>query len=323
LWATRVGILFATCLGVFVLPFLVPPAYVHGVSASNLAGFNNKVAAVAAAGLATLVFFLGLLWPKWLGLRDGLRGPERRQQGNEPVRIPRAIVAAVVVVWGSAICVFGLQIIRLGMRYLHDWGYFIDLISMHEDYGRNLYTQIEFSYGPLLFYGPVAMRAMLSPFHVSESGSFLVTLVIESVVGLLLMVYVIDHLPMSKRWKTVIFVLFALGMFVGNMGPNYTFFRFGTPLALLVMVSERRRVGSRALDLRGAGGVPGLVARDRVCISGKQLRVCAVSSIHAGRNLGAGRGGSRCIDGNISDPCGRAVFAHGWHVFARSVWIPG
>jgi hypothetical protein len=91
---------------------------------------------------------------------------------------------------------------------------------MHEDFGRSLYTQIEFSYGPLLFYGPVVMRAMLSPFHVSERGSFLATLLIEVIIGLLLMVYVIDRLPVSKRWKTVVFLLFALGMFVGNMRLN-------------------------------------------------------------------------------------------------------
>jgi hypothetical protein len=246
-WVIRFGILLATCLGVFVIPFLVPPAYVHGVSASNLAGFNNKVAAVAAAGLASLVFFLGLLWPQKLGLRDRLRAQEKGPEGNESSQIPRAIVTGVVVLWGTAIFIFGLQIIRLGMRYLHDWGYFIYLISMHEDFGHSLYTQIEFSYGPLLFYGPVVMRAMLSPFHVSESGSFLATLVIEVIIGLLLMVYVIDRLPVSKRWKTVVFLLFALGMFVGNMGLNYTFFRFGTPLALLVMVSERRRAWAAAL----------------------------------------------------------------------------
>jgi hypothetical protein len=246
-WGIRLALLLATCFGVFVLPFLLPPAYIQGVSASNLAGFNNKVAALAAAGLGTLTFLLALIWPHRLGLRNVLPVQEKKLQTRDYSRIPRTIVAAVVFVWGAAISLFGLQIIRLGMRYLNDWGYFIDQASMYEDFGRRLYTQIEFSYGPLLFYGPVIMRAMLRPFHVSEAGSYLATLVVLSIVGLLLMVYVIDHLPMSRQWKAVIFVLFAVGMFVGNMGLNYTPIRFVTPLALLVMVSQRERAWAAAL----------------------------------------------------------------------------
>lgn len=251
IWGMRLAVFVATCFGVFVLPFLLPPHYVRGVSASNLAGFNNKISAVVAAGLATLVFFAGLIWPRLIGLRNVSGEEAEGRRGDERGRIQRSIVAAVVAVWGSAIFIFGLQIIRLGMRNLHDWGYFVTQVSMHEDFGRKLYTQIEFSYGPLLFYGPVMMRALLSPFHVSESGSFLATLVIESVVGLLLMVYVIEHVPMSRAWKTAIFVLFAVGMFVGNMGLNHTFFRFGMPLALLVMVSERRSAWAAALWIFG------------------------------------------------------------------------
>jgi hypothetical protein len=246
-WGIRLAILLATCFGVFVLPFLLPPAYIQGVSASNLAGFNNKVAALAAACFGTLVLLLGLRWPRSIGLRDVSRAQGEGLHGNEYGRISRGVVSAVVLLWGSAIFLFGLQIIRLGMRYLNDWGYFIHQASMYEDFGRRLYTQIEFSYGPLLFYGPVLMRAALRPFHVSEAGSYLATLVVVSIVGLLLMAYVIEHLPMSRRWKTVIFVLFAVGMFVGNMGLNYTPVRFVTPLALLVMVSERERALAAAL----------------------------------------------------------------------------
>jgi hypothetical protein len=246
-WGSRLAILSATCFGVFVLPLLLPPAYIQGVSASNLAGFNNKVAALAAACLGTLVFFLGLKWPRVIGLRDVPWAQVEGLHGNEYGRLSRGVVSAVVLLWGSAIFLFGLQIIRLGIRYLNDWGYFIDRAGMYEDFGRRLYTQIEFSYGPLLFYSPVIMRAALRPFHVSEAGSYLATLVVLSIVGLLLMVYVIDHLPMSRRWKTVIFLLFAIGMFIGNMGINYTPIRFVTPLALLVMVSQRERAWAAAL----------------------------------------------------------------------------
>ncbi len=241
-WGIRLVILLATCFGVFVLPFLLPAPYFEGVSASILAGFNNKVAALAAAGLGTLIFFLALKWPQIIEAHTD--GPSRN---DEHGRLSRLLVTAVVLLWGGATLLFGLQICRLGTRYTHDWGYFINRVSMYSDFGRSLYTQIEFSYGPLLFYGPVAVKAILSPFHVSETGAYLATLVLEIIIGLLFVAYVIDHLPMSKQWKAVIFTLFAVGMFVGNMGLNHTFFRFASPLAFLMMASQRKRPSAAAL----------------------------------------------------------------------------
>jgi hypothetical protein len=226
---------------------MLPAPYFEGVSASNLAGFNNRVAALAAAGLGTLVFFLALKWPQ-ITEADGVEqagGGELRREVHG--RLSRLLVGAVVLLWGGAILLFGVQIIRLGMRYTYDWGYFINRVSMHADFGRKLYTQIEFPYGPLLFYGPIAARAILSPFHVSAAGAYLATLTLEILIGLLLVAYVIDHLPTSRQWKAVIFLFFAVGMAVGNMGLNYTFFRFAPPLAFLVMVSQRRRPWAAAL----------------------------------------------------------------------------
>src|SRR5580704_2111543 len=63
-WYFPLFILLATCFGVFVLPFLLPPPYLAGISAANVAGFNNKVASLAAAALGTVVFFVALGWPR-------------------------------------------------------------------------------------------------------------------------------------------------------------------------------------------------------------------------------------------------------------------
>lgn len=252
MWGIRLGILLATCLGVFALPFLFPAPYFQGVSASNLAGFNNTVASMAAAGMGTLVFFLALKWPQISDLdRPGLdrdasvKGDEaaRSEQG----RLSRPLVAAVVLLWGGAVLLFGVQIIRLGTRYEYDWGYFLNRISVHHDFGRKLYTQMEFAYGPLLLYDSIATRTILSPFHVSPTWAYLVTLVLETMIGLLLVAYVIEHLPMSMRWKTIIFLLLSAGMVVGNMGPNYTFVRFASPLAFLVVAAQRRQPWAAAL----------------------------------------------------------------------------
>jgi hypothetical protein len=246
-WGVRFAILLVTCLGVFVLPFLLPPPYFQGASASNLAGFNNKVAALAAASLGTLVFLLALKWPQILGkdsfgpAADG--GVQLKQHG----RISSGLVGVVVLLWGGAVFLFGVQIIRLGVRYQYDWGYFLNRISMHADFGRKLYSQMEFPYGPWLLEFPIGVRAILSPFHVSTAGAYLLTLVLEVMAGLLLLAYLINHIPMSKRWRAVIFLLLSVGMMVGNMGLNHTFVRFAPQLAFLVVAWKCKRGWEAAL----------------------------------------------------------------------------
>src|SRR3984893_11903954 len=92
-WYFPLCILLATCFGVFVLPFLLPPPYLAGISAANVAGFNNKVASLAAAALGTCVFFTALRWPR--------SGPE---QGNADFgKLPRLLVLTTVVVCGSMV----------------------------------------------------------------------------------------------------------------------------------------------------------------------------------------------------------------------------
>src|ERR1700730_7011267 len=70
-WYFPLCILLATCFGVFVLPFLLPPPYLAGISAANVAGYNNKVASLAAAALGTLVCFAALRWPRPYEGRSG------------------------------------------------------------------------------------------------------------------------------------------------------------------------------------------------------------------------------------------------------------
>jgi hypothetical protein len=225
------------------------------VSASNLAGFNNRVAALAAAGMGTLVFLLALKWPRIAETYDVEQAGGEGLRGEDHGRLSRLLVGTVVLLWGVAVLLFGVAIIRSGARYEYDWGYFINRVSMHADFGRGLHTQIEFPYGPLLFYGPIAVRAILSPFHVSAAGAYLATLTLETMIGLLLVAYVIDCLPMPGRWKAVIFLLIAAGMMVGNMGLNYTFFRFASPLAFLMMAWQRKRPWAAALWIFGGEAV--------------------------------------------------------------------
>ena len=229
-WYLPVSIFFATCFGVFVLPFLLPPPYLPIVSASNAAGFNNKISALVAALLGVSAFFLFLRSPRL----------EAHPASGDYRPLSGRLVAIAVSLFGLFYAAFSYLIVRSELRYSNDSGYFIHQISMWTDYGRRLYDQIEFPYGPLLFYGPVLMRALLSPFRISLTTAYFITLVLEHVIGLLLLAWIINSLPLLRKWKTLIFLLGALNAVVPNFGLNYTLFRYILPAAFIVFASKQR-----------------------------------------------------------------------------------
>jgi hypothetical protein len=128
-------------------------------------------------------------------------------------------------------------------------GYFIEQIGSHADYSRKLYNQIEFPYGPLIFYGPIFLRTILSPFHVSLTGAYFSTLVLEHVIGLLLVAYIVDGLPLRSNWKTMCVLICAPAAIELSFGLNFRFFRFTVSAAILVLNSRIRRPSMAALCL--------------------------------------------------------------------------
>jgi hypothetical protein len=229
-WYFLPGILLATCFGVFVLPFLLPPPYLAGISAANVAGFNNKVASLAAAALGTFVFFAAI---RCSHLRP------TRSDGNCG-KLPRSLVLATVILSGSMVALLAYLIAISRLQYA-DGGYFIRQISMHIEYGRKLYDQIELPYGPLLFYAPVILHTLLSPLHTSTTAAYYTTFVLGQVIGLLLMAYVLDRLPMLRRWKIVFLLLCLLHTYPFGFGLNYTFLRFVLPIAFLVLAATQTK----------------------------------------------------------------------------------
>jgi hypothetical protein len=227
-WYFPLFILLATCFGVFVLPFLLPPPYLAGISAANVAGFNNKVASLAAAAVATFVCFAAVKWPR-----------RKQQSGNGDFRkLSWPFVLTTVVFCG---CMVGLlsYLVAISHQDYGDGRYFMRQISMHVDYGRRLYDQIELPYGPLVFYGPVIVHALLSPFHASARASYYTTLVFEHMFGLLLVAYVLNHLPILRKWKIVFLLACLLHTYPFSFGLNCTFFRFALPIAFLVLAAQQ------------------------------------------------------------------------------------
>jgi hypothetical protein len=224
------SILVAAFFGIFILPFLLPPPYLAGVSAANVAGFNNKVASLAAAALGTFVFLAALRWPR----------SKQEWSNGDFGKLPRPLVLTTVILCGCMVALLS-YLIAISHQPYGDGAYFIRQISMHIEYGRKLYDQIELPYGPLLFYGPVIVHVLLSPLHASTTAAYYTTLVLEHVAGLLLVVYVLDRLPILHKWKIVFLLLCLLHTYPFGFGLNYTFVRFVLPIAFLVLAAEQTR----------------------------------------------------------------------------------
>jgi len=207
---------------------LLPPPYLAGISVANQAGFNNKIAALAAGLINSAVFLLCLRWPRTV----------RREDPIDARPIPNSLIFSCVTVVATGLTLFSALILHSSLRYTDDAGYFIQQISMHVDFSRKLYQQIEFPYGPFLFYGPILVQKLLPR---TLTVAYYVTLILEQLAGLLLIVYVLNRLPFSRRWRSFLFLLCVLGTVQPNMGLNYTYLRFVLAPAILIFAHQRRR----------------------------------------------------------------------------------
>jgi hypothetical protein len=227
---------------IFVLPFLLPPPARAVVSVANSAGFNNRVAGLAAAWASLLA--LAAFW--WL------RAPVRLPQPADCRPMSRRFVLGwslgiTVITACGALLIYGAHI-----RYMSDYGYFIGQMTSAADYGRKLYSEIEFPYGPLLFYPPIWIRGLFGWCARPLAAAYCFTYIAEEAGGLLLLAYVMQRMPIERQLRRGVFVALALFSLNGGFGVNYTFFRFATPLAIFLF-SVRGRTLAVAAPLLLAG----------------------------------------------------------------------
>jgi hypothetical protein len=230
-WAFFPLVAVLSCLGVFVVPFWFPAPALNAVSVSNAYGFNNKVASLAAGCIALAVFFLSLRAPAD-SESSCPQAPDRRRLENS---VWLALAALVVLATAAACWLIYIS----GRRYHHDIGYFVNQMTTYADYHFQLYSQIQFFYGPLLFYPPILLRSFLSSWHVSMLVCYMIFLCLNQFLGICFLSYTVNALPMSRRWK--IFALLAFGLLTLQpmLGVNYTLFRFLAPVATLIFITRR------------------------------------------------------------------------------------
>lgn len=222
----------AASFGVFWLPFLLPPAPLQAVSEANAAGFNNRVAVLAAGLLAVLA----------TGQLMRLETTAMLPAGIESRPMSRSFVFRWPLLAG---CVSGLlfaMIYRAHVRYGYDYGYFIAPITKLALDHRKLYTEVDFPYGPLLIYPPIWLRGLFAWCDRPLEAAYGAVYLVEQVGGLLSLAYTLQVLPILSSLRRAMFAGMAVFCLTPSLGMNYTFFRFATPVAIFIFCVRGRRL---------------------------------------------------------------------------------
>ncbi|MDQ2834933.1 MAG: hypothetical protein M3Y50_14575 [Acidobacteriota bacterium] len=231
----------STAIGVFVLPLTVRMPYIPVVSASYVAGFNNRVAVLATVVIGVSV----VLWAMRFGSARRVT-PECFASTAQRERLPPVFLGAVVGATCLLTALSAWMVSASHLRYLADAGYFIEQMSSHAEYGRSLYSQLEFAYGPLLFYPTVFLHNWLP---LSWTAAYFTTLALHQSAGLGMLAYFLNELPIRSSDRRAGLLILAFGAFNPLLGLNYTFLRFIAPFAALWFSTRSESVWRTVLTL--------------------------------------------------------------------------
>lgn len=245
MWSAALA--FAT--GVFVtlvVPFWFPVAPIEAVSIAYRTGFNTRAADLGALGVMGTVLWLA--WRGRFGTLETVSGDELRQRMS-----PRFIATTMFVLLG-ALSLACWVVDFAQVRWQSDAGYFREQMQSLLFDHRQLYTGLEFPYGPMLMWLPVGAYLLLHPLGASITDAYFVSLVLAQALGLLTLAFVLNRLPIRSNLRRAGFILIASGSCVSLLGMNYTLFRFLPPLLILLLVPQVRRKAA-VVGLLTAGAV--------------------------------------------------------------------
>jgi hypothetical protein len=215
----------AGAVTIFVAPFAHAPSQ-QVASVSYVAGCDNRIASVGLALLSLTV--MALVWRR-------LSPPEII---DERRRLPRALVLgafAFTVVFTLAL---GWAIQRADVRFAES-NYFLNRIRNILEFQMRIYRDLEFPYGPMLLYPAVWMARLFGPRGISVASAYFATLALMNVLGVAMVAYLVDRLPMLYRWRLLLFVACVLLQTNPLAGPNYSLYKFALPFAGMVWASRR------------------------------------------------------------------------------------
>ena len=222
--AAATAALAGTC--VFLLPYAVPPHPAY--SESYVVGFNNRIAIASVLVISLAVYAVTVL--------RRLRSLAPDTTNKPRLRWPIFVTAAcTVAIWIGAL---SLICLKENTRVAED-RYFLTQLEKVALMHRTLYTQVEFAYGPLLFYPTLWIAHLFHGLQALDRAYYL-TLVAHQVVGIGMLWFTLNQLPLTRAIRLSTFIALTLYALNPWMGLNYTLVRFfAVPFAIAVLVSLR------------------------------------------------------------------------------------
>jgi hypothetical protein len=224
--------LFGACLacyGVFFLPYRFPtkiPTYSH----SYVAGYSNRVAAIASVVLAIVIFGLSRLLS---------RGKPRRPAPAS--ELSRNYLYWCGTVYAAVIGTLCFEAWR-SPDYYGEAAYFLLRLDRMLNAGQMPYRDFDLAYGWVQLYFPASIYWLLHPLHVSMEVSYYFAVLVMNLCGLVLLFRVVNDRTLNIGPKGTVFILTALAMLNVTLGLNYTAVRFLTAPCLLLLLRRQRAI---------------------------------------------------------------------------------
>lgn len=228
----------ATFYCAFVLPFYFPlhePVF----SAAYNAGENNRVAAIAVAAISIFVF--ATFACSWFQISR--EWTHSKINPATPSRLSTRFLWWGIALIAACAAALGYIILHHGAYYA-DEGFFLTQLRAGVIFHRVPYRDFDFPYGPALYYWPLMFIRLLAPLGVSMAAAYLLSLIVMESLGVALLFYTVNALPMRRPLKAAAFTLITFCAFDTLLGLNYAILRCVIPFAAVVLLTKQKSLRS-------------------------------------------------------------------------------
>lgn len=232
-WSSVALILAVAWYGIFDLPYSFPPEEPTAFSPSFNLGFGNRVAVLTV--VATIGVFCLRNWIWRQATPEPVDTIFQAVSETRPTRLPSMPKSVLLLFVGIYIGLTSLLYVCIPR--LDEYGETLCLLPRLElayRFGLQLYRDIDWAFGPALFYLPQLFFVIGSFCGVSLDFSYLLCFEFVSILSLCALFYVVDLLRIKVAHRILVFSLLAIGGFNLTLGLQYLFLRYVISYATLL-----------------------------------------------------------------------------------------
>ena len=229
-------LLVVAAYAVFRLPYHFPSS-VPTASQSYMVGFNNRVAVMAIVAVVVLFCIRNLAWRRATPEPvDQLFAADQGGSGRVSARMPISIVLLLIAIQlGIAFLIYTC------IPYLNEYGepeYMLPRIEQAMQCHLHLYSEMDWPFGPGLFYFPVACITVAGWFGIGPHFAYMLSYSCISIAAIVVLYYVVNSLRLKVADRIVLFSIFALCFCNISLGIQYTALRYAPPYAAILLLHQ-------------------------------------------------------------------------------------